>query len=362
MKIGSFIASGLHSFSIVEERGFIALMKCAVPNFTVPSRTTSSRSVVPELYSATRHAVHEKLQSILKTCAASIAITTDGWTSRAGDSFVAVTCHVLSEEFEPHNFVLACRSLRESHTASNLRSLLQGIFMDWGISDNLPCFVVTDNARNFVSAIQQDPWVRISCFAHTLQLCVQDAKKETIGFANMCAKARTIVGYYKRSSTARARLQDIQKQLSVDPPLELVQDVPTRWNSEFAMLARLLKLKTAVTIDLTENDSVENLTNGEWRQVSAFVTVLQPVEEATTAACAESYPTLSLVVPLVHCMKLLLCDKTSDCDEYAFTQNLLKSINARFPAVSTTAPNCLATLLDPRFKDVCYGDEEKVEV
>ncbi|KAH6939993.1 hypothetical protein HPB50_023873 [Hyalomma asiaticum] len=128
------------------------------------------------------------------------------------------------------------------------------------------------------------------------------------------------------------------------------------------MLARLLKLKTAVTIDLTENDSVENLTNGEWRQVSAFVTVLQPVEEATTAACAESYPTLSLVVPLVHCMKLLLCDKTSDCDEYAFAQNLLKSINARFPAVSTAAPNCLATLLDPRFKDVCYGDEEKVEV
>ncbi|KAH7944363.1 hypothetical protein HPB52_018678 [Rhipicephalus sanguineus] len=145
----------------------------------------------------------------------------------------------------------------------------------------------------------------------------------------MCAKARTIVGYYKRSSTARARLQEIQKQLSVDPPLELVQDVPTRWNSEFAMLARLLKLKTAVTIDLSENDSVENLTNGEWRQVSAFVTVLQPVEEATTAACAESYPTLSLVVPLVHCMKLLLCDKTSDCDEYDFAQNLLKSINAR---------------------------------
>ncbi|KAH7956573.1 hypothetical protein HPB52_010673 [Rhipicephalus sanguineus] len=148
----------------------------------------------------------------------------------------------------------------------------------------------------------------------------------------MCAKARTIVGYYKRSSTARARLQEIQKQLSVDPPLELVQDVPTRWNSEFAMLARLLKLKTAVTIDLTENDSVENLTNGEWRQVSAFATVLQPVEEATTAACAESYPTLSLVVPLVHCMKLLLYDKISDCDEYDFAQNLLKSIKARFPA------------------------------
>ncbi|KAH7982469.1 hypothetical protein HPB52_005127 [Rhipicephalus sanguineus] len=98
------------------------------------------------------------------------------------------------------------------------------------------------------------------------------------------------------------------------------------------MLARLLKLKTAVTIDLTENDSVENLTNGEWRQVSAFVAVLQPVEEATTAACAEAYPTLSFVVPLVQCMKLLLCDETSDCDEYDFAQNLLKSIKAMCPA------------------------------
>ncbi|KAH7985407.1 hypothetical protein HPB52_025659 [Rhipicephalus sanguineus] len=95
------------------------------------------------------------------------------------------------------------------------------------------------------------------------------------------------------------------------------------------MLARLLKLKTAVTIDLTENDSVENLTNGEWRQVSAFVAVLQPVEEATTAACAESYPMLSLVVPLVHCMKLLLSDKTSDCDERRQEEHDVRDITLR---------------------------------
>ncbi|KAH7966083.1 hypothetical protein HPB49_013625 [Dermacentor silvarum] len=74
--------------------------------------------------------------------------------------------------------------------------------------------------------------------------------------ANVCSKARTIVGRYKQSNTTGARLQEIHKQLGLDPPLKLIQDVPTRWNREFAMIACLLKLKTAVTIDLTENDSV----------------------------------------------------------------------------------------------------------
>ncbi|KAG0437816.1 hypothetical protein HPB47_017276, partial [Ixodes persulcatus] len=86
-------------------------------------------------------------------------------------------------------------------------------------------------------------------------LCVQDAKKETKGFANVCTKVRAIVGHYKRSSSARARLQNIQKRTGIEVPLELVQDVAIRWISEYAILARLLKLKNAVALDLGETDT-----------------------------------------------------------------------------------------------------------
>ncbi|KAH9378858.1 hypothetical protein HPB48_014775 [Haemaphysalis longicornis] len=49
-KVAQFVAAGLHPYSIVEEPGFLSLMHATVPEYKVPSRTTFSGSVVPELY------------------------------------------------------------------------------------------------------------------------------------------------------------------------------------------------------------------------------------------------------------------------------------------------------------------------
>lgn len=106
-------------------------------------------------------------------------------------------------------------------------------------------------------------WVHIACFSYTLKLGFQDAKRDPKGFLNVCTKVRAIVGHYKRSSRAREELQDIQKRVGIEVPFGLVQNVHTRWNSEYAMLARQLKLKAAVAFDLAETDTVENLTADE---------------------------------------------------------------------------------------------------
>lgn len=39
MKIAVFIATGLHSYSIIEEPGFIVPIECAAPDFIVPCQT-----------------------------------------------------------------------------------------------------------------------------------------------------------------------------------------------------------------------------------------------------------------------------------------------------------------------------------
>ncbi|KAH9371003.1 hypothetical protein HPB48_016992 [Haemaphysalis longicornis] len=51
--VAQFIAAGLHSYSVVEEPGFLSLMHATVPEYKIPSRTFS-RSVVPELYAKER--------------------------------------------------------------------------------------------------------------------------------------------------------------------------------------------------------------------------------------------------------------------------------------------------------------------
>ncbi|KAG0432856.1 hypothetical protein HPB47_020458 [Ixodes persulcatus] len=53
------------------------------------------------------------------------------------------------------------------------------------------------------------------------------------------------MGHYKHSAKATQRLKDCQKHMEL-PSTSLIQDVDTRWNSEHAMLSRLVQLKDAV--------------------------------------------------------------------------------------------------------------------
>ncbi|KAH9368338.1 hypothetical protein HPB48_004530 [Haemaphysalis longicornis] len=89
---------------------------------------------------------------------------------------------------------------------------------------------------------------------------------------------------------------DIQKNMDLEP-LEVVQDVPTRWNSEHAMMKRLVKLRVPVSVEMSECDTVEPLSASEWRLMTAAVQVLQPLEQATAELSGDCYPTLSQVIP-----------------------------------------------------------------
>lgn len=75
------------------------------------------------------------------------------------------------------------------------------------------------------------------CFAHSLQLCINDVKKEIPGLSNLLAKCRQIVGHYKHSNKASQKLTEFQTLMNV-PNHTLLQDVDTRWNSEYLMLQR----------------------------------------------------------------------------------------------------------------------------
>lgn len=83
-------------------------------------------------------------------------------------------------------------------------------------------------------------WRHVRCFAHSLNLTVQNALKE---IQDVKDKVGGIVGHFKRSSQAAGILKSIQEQLGYYPSLILIQDVVTRWNSTFEMFQRILDLK-----------------------------------------------------------------------------------------------------------------------
>ena len=72
-----------------------------------------------------------------------------------------------------------------------------------------------------------------------------------------------VVGHYKHSNIALQSLLKIQGQLGLSPK-RLIQDEPTRWNTTFYILQRLLDLKVAVTAAGAELDVPIELSSLNW--------------------------------------------------------------------------------------------------
>lgn len=89
-------------------------------------------------------------------------------------------------------------------------------------------------------------------------------------------KARHTVGHYKHSLSVQKRLDEYQKRMGKDP-LRLVQDVETRWNSEYLMLSRLLDLKEALPVELARSsNSIDGLCAAERKEAFEYVEALSP--------------------------------------------------------------------------------------
>lgn len=248
-----------------------------------------------------------------------------------------------------------------NHTSARIASVLEQLVSDWEVPVNAcPFYVVTDNARNMRAATRGLSWHERTCFAHTLQLAIADAKVMTPGLVALCKKARGIVGHYKHSPKAQERLNCCRKKMDKQP-LHVVQDVETRWNSELSMLSRLLELRDAITMDLASEDGhLDCFSASEWRQMGGYVAALKPLEEATTTVGADHYPTLSAQVPVLYCLFMHL-DKTNWQGEASvFAANLAKCLKTRFPDYKFDQVASLAMFLDPRFKVVVYHQDDSM--
>lgn len=221
-KIGTFIAHNLQPYSAVEELSFADMIRCAIPEYVVPLQKNFSRTVVPNLYETKKNKLKECVRNALDNGGAEcITLTTDGWTSRAGDSYVCGMTHMMDRDFRQHAYAVVCKPMPQKHAGENIAQFLRDVIDNWGLPDHIPIFVVTDNGRNFVSAVARSDCSGLLCFAHTLQFCINDAKREVVSFSHLCAEAQSIVGRYKGS--ARARLMDIQKGMHMAQH-EVIQD------------------------------------------------------------------------------------------------------------------------------------------
>ncbi|XP_017480716.1 PREDICTED: zinc finger BED domain-containing protein 1-like [Rhagoletis zephyria] len=199
------IAADIQPFRIVEDSGFRKFVECLDPRYVLPSRTSLQNLLLKNTYND----VKKKLQVILngtQYC----AITTDCWTSRANENYLTVTCHFITDNCKLQVAVLSTNKLLSgtNHSAENISETLRNVLSEWSILHKVTS-LVTDNAASMLKACEILQKRNITCFAHTINLIVQDALGKAY-IKGVLVKCKHIVSYFKSSTIAYEKFKAAQ--------------------------------------------------------------------------------------------------------------------------------------------------------
>lgn len=348
-----------HPFTLVEERAFKKVMRW-IPGYQLPTRKTISNVMIPALYNKNEETLKTTLGSIEHLC-----LTADLWTSRANESYLAVTGHFITEEFELKTILLDCSNFEDSHTSENIQSVLNDVMSKYELTLNKINFIVTDNAANIQRAVTNIGWKHYGCYGHTLNLILQNAITREQTLQSVLDKVKKIVRFFKKNSTALEKL--LKAQTNDQPncvPKRLIQEVPTRWNSSFHMIRRFVELEHCIrsTVAVIRKD-LPIITNEEWLLLAEVTKILKPFEDATESMSGEKYMTGSSVIVMTRCL-ISSCDKLLDeefCDvskELIYT--LRTGLITRFSNLERSGTFSVCTFLDPRYKLAVFSDENEI--
>ena len=331
-------------FSIVEDQGFLALINYLNPRYDMIARSTIRDKRLPALYNLKKDEIKKELME-----SQSVAVTTDSWTSISTQSYTTITAHYIDKDWVQKSKVLYTRSNGKRHTSENLEAELRDCLIEFGIDSKVD-YIVTDNANNITKAAN-DLKTQHPCLAHTINLAVKDALKET-GTQELVSKVKAIVAFFKKSPKQTEKLKEIHKANKTQFK-KLKQECETRWNSTLDMLESYIWQHTEITgvlckagkatLCLAEPD--DDKAEDEVAKVKETIETLQPMKEATQELSGESFTTLSKVLPLVTALKKKTEKQTSPLATALFTE-----LSLRFDEFLTQEYLKISTALDPRFK------------
>lgn len=325
--------------------------------------TLPSRNSVVKMISVKKTQMEEKLKrDIIES--KGIAVTHDGWTSINTESYGTVTAHFIDKEWRLKSAVLETRKIVGSHTGEAIAENLRRAQKEWSLPSQPTA--TTDNAANEIKAFEHLQWTRFGCFGHRINLAVKKALSIP-ELSKMLSKGRKLVTYYHQSSSATDVLKDKQLLLfDSTTTLKLIQDVPTRWNSTLDMLDRLLKLTPAIMAMATDSKSTKTTKEAiknysfnfqEQSVLQQIVDVLSPYKKATTILCADTYPTMQKVIPVLLKLDQSTGIHEDDSEVLKKIKNILRD-EMKKRSQDRDIP-LLACLLNPGTKHLEFLSEEE---
>lgn len=349
-KLLKIITKDYQPVSFVESEGFLEYSRELQPLYKPPNGKRLAGDILPKRYKEAASVLNSILSKI-NYC----SITTDIWTSDSSRGYVTVTGHFIYEDTK-HARVLATEEiLVGSHTAEKIAEHLTKIFNDWSITDKIVA-IVFDSATNVQKDIND--CLHHPCIAHMLNLSVTDALSSIEKLGIIIKKCRALVGHFKHSVVASEKLKEVQQQMGL-LTLKVKQDVATSWHSCFIMIDRLVQIKDALRVAVTDlQKTPEFLTADEWQMLEECIGALKPVNDLITALSSEKYPTISLIIPLIRGFQFRMkqvCTKTGVGEKL---KTALLEAATRLGSFENNRIVAKACFLDPRFKKFGFGSED----
>jgi len=292
-----------------------------------------------------------------------IIATTDHWTSHGHENYAALTVQFIDDDCTLQQCVLAVYLYKGSTQSELIAEDFVNKLKEWGLYGLVP-YVVTDMEAKMNKAGQilhdQHNIQHIYCMDHLLQLVavlaydahvlaapdeednndhvpalasvndsLDDGQHEQRDDTNnvsapkvvsseLLKKVCRLVGFFNKSTQARADLRTIQKEQEKTKAcqVDVIQDVVTRWWSTLSMLDRLFHLRDALAIYATRHPfpkasskserSIEILTHEEWKALDLLHSVLAPFKVAQQVLEGNKYVTASLVPYIVYIVRIEL--------------------------------------------------------
>ncbi|XP_073729765.1 E3 SUMO-protein ligase ZBED1-like [Misgurnus anguillicaudatus] len=350
------IAKDMLPISVVEGDGFRELINFIQPDYSIPSRGTVTNRLKDQ-YEQKKEELKMALSSVEK-----IALTTDCWTALTRESYITITCHYIDCEWQMKSAVLLTESFSDRHTSEKLAERLNEAVASWGITAKvIAC--VHDNAKNIVAANDRTrvSWGSVACFAHTLQLAINDGFN--IYLNRVIAAAGRLVQHH--STVATKALRDKQVQMKL-PPHRLIQSCKTRWNSVSDMFAWLVEQRWAVTAVLSERTVTKladarilELKDEYWQLMEDVAPVLAALKCATTVMSTESEVSISNIYPITFGLlqSHLMRNEEDSARVSEFKEKVRNSLTQRMQVHSDELPSkpaMITTMLDARHKNLVF--------
>ncbi|XP_067249374.1 zinc finger BED domain-containing protein 4-like [Chanodichthys erythropterus] len=407
LAVVNFIVQGLHPFGVVEQTGFVDLIHCTQPDYTVMSRTT-----LRERIDKCTKQMKEKLKNAMQTVKY-IATTTDCWTAHR-QSFIGVTAHWIEPDtLERKSVALACKRLKGTHSYDVLASALNDIHSECNIREKI-VWTTTDNASNFIKAFrvyacedegsstedeskgendseeedaeEETEGVEVEalmeeedecseyqlpkhhrCACHILNLIsTVDARKAE---SNVMYKKISRAAFSKCSAlwNKSARSSTAAEVIERECKLQLIRPVETRWNSLFLAVERILRIiresgegvVRAVTIAL----KVPMFSPAELAFLSDYASTMNRVSKALNILQGEVDVHMGWLVPTITLLTVKL-DRLQTSSKFCqpLISALQEGIQQWFGKMMNDPELISAAILLPKFRTSWTSNENLLKL